>query len=311
MKIYILYIEKYICIHELMKTLLVGIAKLENKYIREWVEYHLNLGFDYIILGDNNNPDGEYLSEPIGDYIQQGRVGLINCRDNSIMQMEFYQFVYDNYCKDYDWSMFLDIDEFLFFKEDKTVTEYLSRPVFDNFNSIKINWLMMSDNNHLINTGEPVLKRFTQPAHDIPMTWSNQPGRKLVMNSFVKSFVRPGIPNTQWDNAPQLIPKTFDNIQLKICNNCGIELDKKYIDDTCLDIPDIDYTLAYIKHFRTKTIEEYISNKCQKGWPIVNCNTKEWVQSYLNLGFFFDINEPTPEKKELARQLMEKYDIEL
>ena len=294
-----------------MKTLLVGIAKLENQYIREWVEHHLNLGFDYILLGDNNEPDGEQLPEPIMDYISIGKVGVLDCRNQKIMQMDFYQFIYDNYCKDFDWSMFLDIDEFLFLEEDKTVHEYLSRPVFENFNSICINWKIMTDNGQLINTGLPVLKRLTEVAHPIPMAWENQPGRNIEMNGFIKTFVRPNIPETFFDNAPQLIPKNLnsDIIYLKRCNNKGEELAKKYIDDTCLD--EVDYTLAHIKHFRTKTIEEYISNKCQKGWPIINCNTKEFVEKYLNLGFFFDINEYTPEKGEFARQLMEKYNIKL
>ena len=167
------------------------------------------------------------------------------------------------------------------------------------------------DSGQLINTNLPVLERLTEEVpYSIPMTWSNQPGREIEMNGFFKTFVRPNIENTFWDNAPQLIPKNMnEKIYLKRCNNKGEELDKKYIDDTCLD--EVDYTLAYIKHFRTKTIEEYILNKCQKGWPIVNCNNKEFIESYLNLGFFFDINERTPEKEELARQLMEKYNINL
>lgn len=293
-----------------MKSLLVGIAKLENEYIKEWVKYHLDLGFNYIILGDNNDPDGESLLDPLKEYINKGQVGVINCRDSEVTQMKFYQFVYDNYCDKFDWSMFLDIDEFLFLEEDKTVNAYLSRPIFDKFNSICINWKIMSDNNQLINTGLLVLERLTEVAHDVPMSWKNQPGRQIVMNGFIKTFVRPNIKNTFWDNAPQLIPKDMnDEIFLKRCNNKGEELDKKYIDDTCLD--EVDYTLAHIKHFRTKTIEEYITNKCQKGWPIVNCNNKEFVENYLNLKFFFDINERTPEKEELARQLMEKYNINL
>ena len=42
-----------------MKTALCAIAKNENLYIREWVEYYMKLGFSNIILYDNNNINGE------------------------------------------------------------------------------------------------------------------------------------------------------------------------------------------------------------------------------------------------------------
>jgi len=294
-----------------MKVLLVAIAKMENLYIREWVDYHLKLGFDHIVIGDNNDSEDNSLPNVLADFINLGYVDLIDCRTPEIKQMQFYQYCYDNISKDYDWSMFLDIDEFLFLEKDKNVHDYLSRSVFDDFNSIKINWLIMGDDNHLINTGEPLLERIKQPGKNPEQTWKYDPDRILKMNYFVKSFVRPNIPETFWDDAPQLIPKDLNaEIQyLKLCDNKGMALDKKYIDDTCLDYT--DYTLAHIKHFRTKTIEEYISNKCMKGWPIVDCDTKEFVESFLNLDFFFNINEKTPAKEALAKQLMEKYNINL
>ena len=38
--------------------LLVGIAKYENNYIREWIEYHKGIGINKIILCDNNPING-------------------------------------------------------------------------------------------------------------------------------------------------------------------------------------------------------------------------------------------------------------
>lgn len=37
-----------------MKVAICVIARLENNYLREWVEYYLKLGVDTIFLGDNN-----------------------------------------------------------------------------------------------------------------------------------------------------------------------------------------------------------------------------------------------------------------
>ena len=55
-----------------MKILLCAIARLENLYIREWVEYYKNLGVDNICLYDNNGDGEENFNDVIGDFIKDG-----------------------------------------------------------------------------------------------------------------------------------------------------------------------------------------------------------------------------------------------
>ena len=38
-----------------MSSCIVAIAKNEEPYLKEWVEYHFALGFDKIIICDNND----------------------------------------------------------------------------------------------------------------------------------------------------------------------------------------------------------------------------------------------------------------
>ena len=95
-----------------MVTAVCAIAKLENRYIREWVEYYLTLGFDYIILYDNNDINGEDLSEPIQDYIQAKQVEIIDVRGKIGYQVEAYNNCYHRYKYQVDWILFVDIDEF-------------------------------------------------------------------------------------------------------------------------------------------------------------------------------------------------------
>ena len=45
-----------------MKAVICAIAKFEYNYIYEWVEYHLNLGFDKIVIYDNNDYTYTYAS---------------------------------------------------------------------------------------------------------------------------------------------------------------------------------------------------------------------------------------------------------
>lgn len=45
-----------------LKTAVVCIARLEANYINEWVNHYLGLGFDKVIIADNNHDeDGENL----------------------------------------------------------------------------------------------------------------------------------------------------------------------------------------------------------------------------------------------------------
>ena len=48
-----IYFEYYACF--------CGIAKLENKYAKEFIEYYINLGVEKFIFGDNNLPNTEKL----------------------------------------------------------------------------------------------------------------------------------------------------------------------------------------------------------------------------------------------------------
>ena len=73
-----------------MKTALCAIAKNENLYIREWVEYYMKLGFSNIILYDNNDINGECFEEVINDYIESGFVKIINFRGKLVCQLTAY-----------------------------------------------------------------------------------------------------------------------------------------------------------------------------------------------------------------------------
>jgi hypothetical protein len=53
-----------------LKTAIICIAKMENAYIRDFVEYHRRLGFTHIFIYDNNDVDGEKFTDVIDDYIR-------------------------------------------------------------------------------------------------------------------------------------------------------------------------------------------------------------------------------------------------
>ena len=61
--------------------------------------------------------------------------------------------------------------------------------------------------------------------------------------------------------------------------------------------------MAYLKHFSTKTIEEWLTNKWQKGAAGITYDTfREKYQDY-----FFTINERTPEKEAFIRNYLKTH----
>ena len=73
-----------------MKVALCAIGRLENNYIREWVEHYKMLGFNHIFLYDNNYDGEEHFEDVIGDYIDSGFVDVINYRNKQVCQIKAY-----------------------------------------------------------------------------------------------------------------------------------------------------------------------------------------------------------------------------
>ncbi len=48
-----------------MKVAICTMAKKENLYIKEFVDYYIKLGFSHIFIYDNNDPNDEKISDVI------------------------------------------------------------------------------------------------------------------------------------------------------------------------------------------------------------------------------------------------------
>ena len=90
------------------------LVKNENLYLREWVKYHINLGFDKIVLFDNNPIGGENPLKVIQDYVDAGFIEIWNCPqiiENTDQLNEFQVYLY-NKCldthTDFDWFTFIN-----------------------------------------------------------------------------------------------------------------------------------------------------------------------------------------------------------
>ena len=63
-----------------LKVCLCTPVKLENKYIKDFVQFYQKIGVDKIFLYDNNDKDGEKIEDIIPEYIKNGFVEISDWR---------------------------------------------------------------------------------------------------------------------------------------------------------------------------------------------------------------------------------------
>jgi hypothetical protein len=96
---------------------IVAIARRENLYVEEWLNYHYGIGFDRIYLYDNpgaGDADLVFLKDRYDERL------VLTTITGEGRQSGAYKHFIDNFREETDWVAFLDLDEFIVLREDKT-----------------------------------------------------------------------------------------------------------------------------------------------------------------------------------------------
>ena len=268
------------------KVGLCVIGKQENKYAKEFVDYYKSIGFDHIFIYDNNDKNDEKFEEVLSEYISQNFVSIINYRGyrgkENHPQFDAYIDCYEKNSKNYVWLAFYDFDEFLYLKKHKTIQEFVDEEKFENCNNIKINWIIYTDNNLIYYENKPVQERFTTP------------NLRHTANSHVKSLVRGNLPTNYWSG---MINPHSSNNDYTCCVPSGETIDSKTPFNK-----EPNYDEAYIKHYNTKTIEEFI-DKAKRG-SATRVFVKDETFWRTKLGYFFSLNKKTKEKLDYIKKVL-------
>ena len=153
------------------KKIKIGIctmAKNENLYIKDFIEYYIKLGVDHIFIYDDNEPNQEKISEKIDKSFNSYITIYKNFKDIKKqeglppIQPLIFTKCYNLNKDKYDWFLMIDLDEYLVIVKDK-LKNYLSRKVFKNCDFIKIHWVQPTDNNLLHYDNRSLFERFKRP----------------------------------------------------------------------------------------------------------------------------------------------------
>lgn len=243
-----------------MEIAICAIARLENLYIREWVDYHLKMGFTHIYLYDNNRENEERLSVVLteanvlkddtlcgnDDESSYSKVTIIPIHHRSYAQMYAYKDCYS--FGRFDWLLYIDIDEFFTFADTNlSIEEWIKRTAFpQDADAILINWMCYGDCGHIHYTSAPVTERFSKP---LPYWFSptNAFG-KAPENRHVKTMIRKGADFTIYN--PHIGRGNY-----KTVNADGTEVPNEAQQNS------YTFKTAYLRHYVTKSIEEYTRQK--------------------------------------------------
>ena len=231
-----------------------------------------------IIIYDNNDINGENFNIILNIYLNSEFVKIKNIRGKSEIQTLAYNHCYQTNLNKYSWFLFLDVDEYLFIKNNRILLNFLSDDRFLNCNSIFINYNEYGDSDLLDYDNRSILKRFTKSRYGI----------------CGKSLTRGGLKNAKIDIRKPLYINNY-------CNSEGgsEELFKDKISSSKIVVND-----AEIKHFITKSLEEFYQ-RLIKGWPSIKKFSKsyyEFVEGRIR--YYFSLNKITEYKYNKLKPLI-------
>ena len=284
-------------------TAIITVTQGDWQYLKEWIEYHRNIGVDMFFIGyngpkelyprlpqddyvkyydyatDDKDPKREYMylggnrkafSGWVGENDPETSMCIMQQIENQLFReiLYFYKFI--------KYVCVIDTDEFLdIYTEDKDITTFLSKNLPDKNSSITIQMRFYGDNGKIYNdTTKGVIERFPKPLERTPVIWNAGFG-KMIINMW------------HWD---------VQNGQIRLLSphSCSKKLNNFILDPEKIEL----------RHYWTKSLEEWIMKLSSK-------IDKDYANRFGNTVFstFFKWNMYTLKKLQAIPRLLKKYDI--
>jgi len=129
-----------------MKVALVCVAKWEDYYLDEWLDYNHKIGFDKIIMYQN-----DWRTDIERPFLEKREF------DGRAIQLAVYNSFLDT-DNEYDWVAFFDCDEFLILKKHNNVKEFIEE--YGNHPVLSFNWYMFGSCGLETRTSNSLIKMF-------------------------------------------------------------------------------------------------------------------------------------------------------
>lgn len=124
----------------------VAIAKQEQSYIQEFVNYHVMIGFDHVYIYDNGSEGETPMHEILAKEIAKGWVTVIPMPGTARQRLAYHDYI-KNRSMHSEWVAIIDVDEFIVLKQHSTVREFI-KDKCSALQSVAMNWIMFGFNGH-------------------------------------------------------------------------------------------------------------------------------------------------------------------
>jgi hypothetical protein len=205
-----------------------AIFKDEAPFLREWIVYHRLLGVNKFVLFDNGSTDGgreNVLETSLKDFVT-----IIDWPERP-GQLTAYQNFIENHAPRFEWTAFIDVDEFIHPLLDQDIPQLLLRS--GKHSAMLIQWMNFGPAGHRTRPDGLVLDEYTLR---IPLESS--------VNRHVKSIVR----------SSAIVQQGGCHVAQIRGEPC--DADGKTITNTPIQ-PDVCQETAVINHYYTKSWEDW------------------------------------------------------
>lgn len=148
-----------------MKTAICAIIKDEHLFLKEWIDWHLSLGFDAIhLFEDEGSKSHEQICEKYSNvYLRRYEDDkelreIIAPEFGNSKQKKLYEWFY-NHSSD-DWVAFIDIDEFIIFEDEWNLYRFCKE--FDDYPAVYLYWQIKGASGHIKRPSCGVVEAYTE-----------------------------------------------------------------------------------------------------------------------------------------------------
>ncbi|QDH16984.1 glycosyltransferase family 2 protein [Swingsia samuiensis] len=124
------------------KYSIVTTARWETAYIKEWIAYHLSIGFEHFYIYCNDDDPSELYRELSPLIIEKNsKITFLHYGIKGAQYQMFLHYLY-NYSHETKWYIFLDVDEFICLKGVNNIRKFVEHHVkkYNDFDALYFNW---------------------------------------------------------------------------------------------------------------------------------------------------------------------------
>jgi len=262
--------------------------KNEHRYLEEWLEYHIRLGFNkFILYEDEGSKSHEEIINKYNKVTNIDFYDYVLTNDNpEFKDITCFKHILENY-NNIDWLIKLDPDEYIVLPGSMTIDDLLYN-ISDDFDQITLFWKLYNANGliHAPSNKYSVVDTYIHniEIEDLATYFSNN----VSINGYDigKSFIR-------YSKRFEYMNDTNSSMSISDAFPHWIyRLNEKTADGNALGI--------YINHYLTKSFEEFYDRLKNKGEY-----NKEY---YRKLGDFFVLN---PDLIDKIPEIEEEFNINI